>query len=231
MIKITTIASGSKGNCCRISNGKHAIMIECGIPFPKIQKAFNFRLSEVEGCLISHEHKDHCQAAVKMVSNGVKCYATAGTIEKMGIDSHRLIPIQCEVPFRIGSFTIYPFPTQHDAKEPCGFLIISGAEKVLFATDTYYIKPRFAGLTHIMIECNYSGSLLDESIENGDTHPGLKSRIIRSHFELENVKEFFRSNDLSKVLEIRLIHISKTNGNPEFFKKEIERLTGIPVIV
>lgn len=51
-----------------------------------------------------------------------------------------------------------PVKTEHDAKEPLGFLIYSRTtrEKLLFATDTYYIRYRFPGLTHIMIECNYA---------------------------------------------------------------------------
>lgn len=50
-------------------------------------------------------------------------------------------------------------------------------------------------------------------------------------FHLEHVKDFFRSNDLSKVRQIYLLHISKGNGNPAAFQKAIMQLTGKPVMV
>ena len=53
----------------------------------------------------------------------------------------------------IGTFAIIPFPTQHDAAKPLGFLIKSlyTTEVLVFATDTYYVKDKFDGLNYIMI--------------------------------------------------------------------------------
>lgn len=56
MIDITVIASGSTGNCYKVSDGKSVLLIECGIRFRKIRESFDFRLTQVAGCLISHEH-------------------------------------------------------------------------------------------------------------------------------------------------------------------------------
>jgi phosphoribosyl 1,2-cyclic phosphodiesterase len=55
-ITIKTLASGSSGNAYHISDGKANVLIECGIPIAKIKQGLNYRLSEVEGVLISHEH-------------------------------------------------------------------------------------------------------------------------------------------------------------------------------
>jgi len=56
MIEITPLASGSSGNCYRISDGKTSLLLEAGIPYKQIQKGCGFRLSEIKACLISHEH-------------------------------------------------------------------------------------------------------------------------------------------------------------------------------
>jgi len=56
MLNIMIIASSSAGNCYRVSDGNEQIMIECGIRFKRIRESFDFRLSQVAGCLISHEH-------------------------------------------------------------------------------------------------------------------------------------------------------------------------------
>jgi len=72
---------------------------------------------------------------------------------------------------------------------------------------------------------------LEENIKSGVTPKEVRNRIIRSHFSLENVIEFFRSNDLTSVKQIHLIHISGNNGNPEQFKAEIQKITGKEVYV
>lgn len=56
MLKINTFASGSSGNLYSVSDSKTVIMIEAGISFQKIREAFSFKLSNVSGVLVSHEH-------------------------------------------------------------------------------------------------------------------------------------------------------------------------------
>ena len=56
MIEFTPYASGSRGNCYRITDGSTPLLLECGIQYKQIQKGCGFRLSEIRACLISHEH-------------------------------------------------------------------------------------------------------------------------------------------------------------------------------
>jgi len=93
-------------------------------------------------------------------------------------------------------------------------------------TDTYYIRYRFRGLTHIAVECNYSLDILKRNVDAGTVPKELKSRILKSHFSLENVKKFLQANDLSRVKEIWLLHLSDGNADAERFHKEIFWLTG-----
>ncbi|MDP5277228.1 MBL fold metallo-hydrolase [Chengkuizengella axinellae] len=231
MIEITTLASSSKGNCYKVTDGKTALLLECGIRYKDIQIGLEFRMREIAGCLITHEHKDHCEA-VKDIMKSIDVYASQGTLNALGINGHRVKPIAAKKQLTIGSWTILPFDVQHDVNEPLGFLIANQAgEKILFATDTYYLKYKFRGLTHIMIECNYSMKILNENILSGRVPVVMKKRLLRSHFSLENIKDFFRSNDLSKVQEIYLLHLSDNNSNAELFKSEIKKLTGKPVFV
>ena len=229
MISIATHASGSTGNCYQITDGANVLMIECGISFRKIRQAFDFQLSGISGCLISHSHKDHCKAAVDMTKAGVDVWMSETTqAEIPGLSGHRVKNFKGKEQFKVGAFTVLPFPLQHDV-ENHGFLIQSATGKILYITDTYYSRFAFKGVTHFMLECNYSDDLLDENIENGTIHPSHRNRIKKSHFSLENVKAFIRVNDLSQCREIHLIHISGDNGDPGFFVEEIQKLTGIPV--
>ena len=232
MIEIVPLASGSRENCYRVTDGSTPLLLECGIPFREIQKGLHFRVSEVAVCLVSHEHKDHSKAVRDVMKAGIDCYMSAGTAEALGISGHRLHIIKAKQQFRIGTWKILPFETQHDAQEPLGFLLANrNGDKLLYATDTFYIRYRFQGLTHIAVECNYSLDILRANVEAGMVEPALKNRILKSHFSLENVKNFLKANDLSKVQEIWLLHMSDGNSDANRFKREIQELAGKMVFI
>ena len=232
MIEIKTLATGSTGNCYHITDGSTSLLLECGISFKQIQKALNFKTSDLAGVLVTHEHKDHCKAVKDVADRGRDIYMSQGTMDAIGVEHHRLKAIQSKQQFQIGTWTILPFDVQHDAAEPLGFLITNqDGDRLLFATDTYYIRYKFPGLTHIMIECNYSQQVLDENVMYGRTPEFLRDRIMKSHFSLENVLEFLRVNDLSRVQEIHLLHLSNTNSDEELFKREVQKATGKLVYV
>lgn len=232
MIEIKALASSSKGNAFYLNDGVCPLLLDCGLSYKELQRGIGFSVTGLGGCLLTHEHKDHSKAAQELMKAGVDVYASAGTIEMLRLSGHRIRPVEALKQFEVGSWVILPFDTQHDARNPLGFFLQSSTgAKVLYATDTYYIKYKFNGLTHIMIEANYADDLLHENLLKGTIHPAMKKRIRRSHFSLANVKEFLKANDLSKVQEIWLIHLSAENSDSERFKKEIQALTGKPVIV
>ena len=231
-MEIKVLASGSKGNAYMVSDGNTKLLLECGIPYKEIQKALNFRVSEIAGCLVTHEHQDHCKAVKDIMKAGIDCYMSQGTAEALGISGHRVNIVKVKQQFRIGTWTILPFETQHDAQDPLGFLLANqDGDKLLYATDTYFIRYKFHGLTHIMIEANYSLDILKRNVEAGTVDKALKNRILKSHFSLENVKQFLKANDLSKVREIWLLHLSDGNSDEARFKREIQELTGKMVFI
>ncbi|MCE4092829.1 MBL fold metallo-hydrolase [Priestia megaterium] len=232
MIGVTAIASSSKGNCYRITDGSTSLLLECGINYRDIQKALNFQMTQISGCLISHEHGDHVKSIKDVLKAGIDCYMSPGTAGAINVSHHRIKLVEAGKPFKIGTFQIMAFDVQHDVAQPYGFLIMNKeGEKLLFATDTYYIKYKFSRLTHILVECNYSEKILKENIENGSVPKVMEKRLLQSHFSLENVKEFFKANDLSKVQEIWLLHLSSSNSDEKWFKEEIMRLTGKVVYI
>ena len=227
MITITTLGSSSAGNAYLVDDGETKLLLEAGLPYKEIQRGTGFRVSSLAGCLVSHAHGDHSKSVKDLIKAGVDVYSSAGTFQTLGIESHRAIAVQALQAFTIGTWRILPFDVQHDVEEPFGYLLVSkNGNKLLFATDSYFIKYRFSNITHLLIECNYSIKLLDENIANGSVPAVMRSRLLRSHFSLEHVKEFLRANDLSKVVEIHLLHLSDTNSDEELFKREIQALTG-----
>lgn len=230
---ITVIASSSTGNCYKVSDGITTLLIECGIPLKKIKEALDYSLSDIDGCLISHEHMDHAKAAKDLIKAGVDVYASGGTIEALGLEGHRVHPIKGKLGYRIGSFGITPFDVQHDAQEPLGFQIVSfeTKEKLVFITDTYYVKYKFSNMAYLMIECNYDQDVLDKRVKDGTLDPSLRNRIRKAHMSLQQVKEMLVANDLSNLKAVYLLHLSDGNSDEEKMKKEVQELTGVPVYV
>lgn len=234
---LKVLGSGSSGNCYLLQGEKEILILECGLTYKTILKGLNFNLSDVIGCLVTHSHKDHSKALQDILKTGINVYTSLGTArgivkECEVIETYlRLKYIQSEKQFATGNFTILPFETEHDCEGSLGFLIQhDDFGKLLFITDSYYCKYKFKGLDHILIECNFSKEILQNNIENG-LNSALARRLLKSHFSLENVKEFLKSNDLSQVKDITLIHLSDSNSNATEFKKEIEKLTGKPVYI
>lgn len=230
-MNIKVIASGSKGNCYLINDNKTTLLLDAGIPVKQIQIACNFGLSRINGCLVTHEHKDHSKAVNDLIKKGIDIYTSKGTIKECNLNSHRVNAVKALEQVQIGTFKVLPFDVKHDAEEPLGFLIqsLETKETLLYFTDTYYLKYKFKGLNYIIAECNYSKKILYENIEAGIIEQVLAKRIIKSHMSLETLIDTLKANDLSNVCQIYLIHISQDNGNKEYFKKQIEQLTNLDV--
>lgn len=229
-MKLQILSTGSKGNCY-ILGDTEKLIIECGVNIDDIMQSINYDISSVAGCIVSHEHGDHAKSLIKLANKGIDIYATKGTIEAVKAHGHhRCHEISYMTKYKLKSFNIMPFESQHDAREPCGF-IINHEElgNLLFLTDSYYCKFKFKNLNHIMIEANYRASILEEKIIAGKIPAAVYKRIKKSHFEIEDVKEFLKASELNKVSEIVLIHMSDSNSDANF-KKEIENCTGVPTI-
>ena len=230
-MQIKILASGSTGNSYRISDGKTSLLLDAGIPFSAIQKGCDFSLSSLGGCLITHEHLDHAKAAAELMRRSVDVYTSHGTAEAHGCKGHRLHIVRSMEGFSIGTFDVLAFDVEHDSSEPLGFVLYSRdtGEKLLYFTDTFYVKYRFNGLTHILCECNYDRDILLHNVKIGAVDPFVAKRTMKSHMSVDTLLEMLRANDISNVRQIYLLHISGDNGNAMMFKDRVQKLTGAEV--
>ncbi|EGQ3902551.1 MBL fold metallo-hydrolase [Staphylococcus pseudintermedius] len=208
------------------------MLIESGVKFQTVQKHLKFKTRDIAGCLITHEHGDHAKYIKQFVDAGVECYATLGTLKALAVTSHRLNIIKAKKAFRIGTWQILPFDIEHDVAEPVAFLLKSdNGYKVLYVTDTKYLKYSFDGITHMLLEINYIYEQMQQNIKEGSIHQALANRIMDSHFSLEYAIQFLKANDLSKLQEIHLIHLSSSNSNAQIIKEQVQRVSGVPVYI
>ena len=219
-MKFEALASSSAGNAYVVSDKETHILLECGISHSKLQKLSGFSLSEFQGCIVSHEHKDHAKAVLELISRGMPVYMSEGTAEALETDSVNLIESMEQ--FNIGSFDIVPFATFHDAKEPLGFLVKSrvDGDVLAFATDTVNLRYKFPGLNILAIEANYDKAILERCERMPEK---VRYRISNAHMEIDTLCDYLRSLDLSQCREIHLLHLSDATSHEGHFINKVAR--------
>lgn len=232
-MKIIPIASGSTGNAYHVSDGQTPILLDAGLPISKIQKGCGFHASQLAGCLVTHSHGDHIKGAKDLAGIGVDIYASQGAITHSSLTGHRIHAVKALEPFSIGTWDVMPFDVEHDAPEPLGFLLrsIQTGEKLLYFTDTCFVRYRFRGLTHILMEANYDPGSMVENVRTGRINQHRAKRTVGSHMSIDTVMAMLKNMELDRLQEVWLLHLSNDNSKAEEFKRKVQELTGKEVYI
>lgn len=225
---IKIIASGSSGNAYLIGDGHTFLLLDAGIPFKRIQIGCGFRTSSIDGCLVTHRHGDHAAAIPKLIERGIAVYSNAD-VAGLYEGVQELAALK---EYSIGTFRILPFEAVHDV--PCyGYQVTSAAtgEKLVYITDSAYVKYTFSGLTHIMIEANYDEDIMLGNVRDEKIPFSLAERVAGTHMSIDTLIDLLRANDMTKVRQIYLLHLSDNNSDAERFKRQVQQETGAEVYI
>ena len=163
---------------------------------------------------------DHSSYISRFLSLGMKVYANEETCLKTKNSGSRknLICIESGSQFKIGTFIVKPFDVEHTNSDgtDCknfGFLIYSTVtkEKMIWITDCAYIENKFPAMDYICIECNYI-DIENYSDELQYVNKVVETRRFHSHLSLNRCIDFLKKQDLSKIKEIRLLHLTQSQG-------------------
>lgn len=226
-MKLRVISSGSIGNCYVLQGQQETLLIELGVKWDKILQGLNFNLRGVVAALASHLHLDHSKSIHDALSCGIKVYSCEGVADKF----KGVTPLAPLKGYRIGGFKVFTLPVQHDVE--CYAYVVEHDEmgKLLFVTDAMMLEYRISGLNHIMVEANYADEIVDENIDKGYIPTVMRDRLMTTHFSIDNVVDMLKSNDLSAVNEIVLLHLSRLDADGERFRSQVARATGKPVYI
>ena len=231
-MKLEVYGTGSAGNTYALRAGDSTLILDAGIPYKRVLPKLG-GLRGVCAVLVTHEHGDHAAAVKDWLFNGVNVLATEGTakamFEKGYADNHPSLRIVNYMDiYRKKGWTIIPFPTQHDAEQPCGFLIRYDptGETVLYATDTYYLRNRFPAINYWIVECNYCDDITNQMVEDGKIEKSLRDRLLTSHMSLRRLKDTLAANDLTQTRKIILVHLSDERSDEERMVAEVWAATG-----
>lgn len=112
---------------------------------------------------------------------------------------------------------IYGYIIMHD-KEPL---------KMLYITDTEFVKWRFSNMNTVLIGIDY----MDKYLENEQNE--IKRRhVLNGHMELKTGIDFIKVTDRDKTLKNVIVgHLSDDNSDHELFENEISKVTAANVSV
>lgn len=215
------LGSGSSGNCYILENESEALILEAGISFKEVKCFLDFQTAKIKGVLSSHGHNDHRKYLHEYEKAGIYCLYGD---DLFGIGFRKSYDLGTA--HSLGGFLVYPFPVEHDVK--CfGYLI--GHEEIgqlLFVTDTEYIKYKFHGLNHIMVEANYSQEIIDENMNNGRIVKSLRDRIMKSHMSIDTAIGIVEANKNPGLRNVILLHLSGHNSDRKAFKERMQEAAG-----
>lgn len=224
-MRFEALASSSHGNVYIVSDSETRILLECGVSRKKLQKISGFRLSELNACVISHEHKDHSACVEDLLAGGMPVYMSEGTAVALGLEGNALEAaeaIEHQKQITVGTIDIVPFATFHDAKEPLGFLFRSrlDGDILAFATDTVNLNYRFPGVNILAIEANFDKYILERCERMPEK---VRHRIENTHMEIDVLCEYLRKLDLRSCREIWLLHLSDATSHEGHFINKVAR--------
>ncbi len=219
---ITSLNSGSNGNCYYIGNDTEAVLVDAGISCretEKRMKRLGLDMSKIKAVFISHEHGDHI-SGVETLANKYRLpvYITAATLanSRLRINTQLVRGFAAYEPVSIGDLSVLAFPKLHDAIDPHSFVISHKGVNVGVFTDIgspcKHVIENF-GKCHIaFLEANYDEYML----ENGRYPIHLKRRISgdKGHLSNNQALELFIKHKHPELSLLYLSHLSKDNNSP-----------------
>ena len=233
MLSITTLASGSEGNCLLVTGGETAILIDAGISCRRILNSLNalgIDPAVLSAILVTHEHSDHvCGIATLTRRLGVPVYASQGTARQLAyriaFPPDGLRPFDAGKSFSVGDLTVFSFPTPHDASDSVGYSVACAGARLAVATDLGVVTPAVLdavlGSDTVVVETNHDVELL----RAGPYPYPLKQRILseRGHLCNEDGAALAVQAAAAGARTVILAHLSKTNNTPDLALAAVER--------
>ena len=224
-MRFEALASSSKGNAYLVIDGDTHILVEGGLTHKKLSQLLGFALTDVQACLVTHEHKDHSQCVKRLLEDCVQVYLTRGTAEALDLPDS-LMELAHEIKageqFTVGSIDILPFETFHDAAEPVGFCMQSrdNGDILVYAIDTVNLPYEFPGVGVLAVEANFDKAILGRCEKMPEK---VRHRVENTHMEIDVLCSILRRMDLSRCREIYLLHLSDATSHEGHFINKVAR--------
>ena len=229
-MRLSLLASGSKGNAALIDDGDTRILIDAGLSAREICRRLDLvgiDPATIDALLVTHEHTDHTRGLGPLVRRlKIPVYLhteVAGKLADVGrTDAVREFTDGPE--WLVGSLSLRAFTVTHDATAPVGFVVEGSKGKVGFATDlgiaTRLVTQSLQKCRALVVETNHD----EEMLRDGPYPWALKQRVRSNHGHLSNLAG---GQLLDQLLwpgldAVFLAHLSETNNDPRLARRAID---------
>ena len=227
-MRITSLASGSSGNCVYVGTDTTHLLVDVGISGKRIISGIeqlDLSVRDIDGILITHEHADHI-GGLGIISRkyGIPIYTTAKTrqailnCKSLGqIDEDLFVDVTADTKISIKDITVNPMKISHDAVDPVAYRFQHGNNRVAVVTDlgryTDYTVESLKNMDVLFLEANHDVNML----QVGPYPYYLKQRILgdRGHLSNENAGSLLYRLLNDNLKAVFLGHLSKENNIPE----------------
>ncbi len=236
---ITSLNSGSNGNCYYIGNEKEAVLIDAGISCRETEKRMTrlgLSMSNVRAIFVSHEHIDHI-TGIPGISKKYQLpvYITKNTLQSASvpIEKHLVHLFKAHQPIAIGGLSVTAFLKSHDAIDPHSFIVSQNGVTIGIFTDIGFscqqIIAHFSKCHAVFLEANYCEDMLN----NGNYPYYLKKRIRSDNGHLSNSQalELFMKHKGKQLSHLILSHLSKNNNNPDLVSRLFNEKAGDTTVI
>lgn len=204
-------SSGSSGNCYSLTDDGKVLLLDAGVPLPEIKQLVNWKVGDIKGCFVTHEHNDHSKSANKLRNMGIPVFEPyKGGKQKFSRDGWKL----------------YAFPVPHDGVEcRATYIECPGGHIMLYMTDCSYCKYKFTNqkINTLLIECNY--------IDMEEDNESKKNHVFRGHMSLKTCKAFIKVNQTDELKNVILCHLSAENADESEILRQVQEVVGDSVKV
>ena len=221
-MKITNLASGSKGNSTLIELDNKNILIDIGLPISNLEKRLEKSFPKIDILIITHTHVDHIKGIKSIIrAQNPIIYTLENDLEEKIVSNK----INYQKIIEEDDLTIELFEVSHDV--PCAGVYLKYKDKELvYVTDTGYIKDKlikkYKNKDIYIIESNYE----EEMLRKGKYPYHLKQRIRsdRGHISNEDSCKYLKKLIGDKTKYIMLAHLSEENNTPDIVDERTENL-------
>ncbi len=230
-MRVTSLASGSSGNCYLIEAGATVVLVDAGLAPQRLDGYLRDRgldPGQLSGILLTHEHSDHIRGARAVaIRLGLPVYANRATLRasRKDLENAEMAEIVPEIPGSIGSLEIVPFRVRHDAADTVGYRLTAEGVSVTIVTDLGMADDRVRAMIReaelVVLEANHDPDLL----ARGPYPPHLQRRILgsRGHLSNQSAAELAVVAAAGRARTIWLAHLSRVNNRPDLARSAVSR--------
>lgn len=234
-MKVSVLASGSKGNSTFIETNNTKILIDVGMSNLYIEKKLillGINPNDINSVFITHTHTDHIAGLKVFVKkHHPKVYLTLDMYKEISdiLDDYEILEDKVILNDLIVDF----FKTSHDT-DSVGYIVKNNEKEIVYVTDTGYINiknlKKINNKDLYIFESNHDVELL---MKNPNYPYQIKQRILgdRGHLSNNQCKDYLKKIIGDRTKCVVLAHLSEQNNDPSLALNNLSDINNIKIMI